>query len=234
MLHSIGEILGVHLEVIQGQRWRSNAEHSKWTTNNGPKQGRYPQHSLWISLYQRKLRLLPWPRNTTSTSRQQAQMPPTPPPPHATPTHPHPHPHNHHPPPHPPPPPPPTPHGFRERLSTETQLIQAVYDWASVVDAKQTDVVFLDFNKAFDTVPHTRLLKKLHHCGISDKTNDWISALLRGRRQRVSINGTGPTWSSVLSGVPQGTVIEPILFLIISTTSQLVLTPIWDSLLTTA
>ena len=94
-------------------------------------------------------------------------------------------------------------HGSRKRLSTETQLIQAVYDWASVVDAKgQTDVVFLDFSKAFDTVPHTHLLKKLHHYGISDKTNDWISALLRRRHQRVSINGTGLIWSSMLSGVP--------------------------------
>ena len=62
-----------------------------------------------------------------------------------------------------------------------TQLIQAVYNWASVVDAKgQTGVVFLNFNKAFDTVLHTRLLKKLHHYGISDKTNDWISTLMRG------------------------------------------------------
>ena len=96
-------------------------------------------------------------------------------------------------------------HGFRKRLSTETQLIQAVYDWASVVDAKgQTDVVFLDFS---NTVLHTCLLNKLHHYGISNKTNDWIPALLSGRRQRVSINGTCSTWSSVLSGVPIGTVI---------------------------
>ena len=103
-----------------------------------------------------------------------------------------------------------------------------------MVDAKgQTDVVFLDFNKY--TVPHTRLLKKLHHYGISDKTNDWISTLLRGRRQRVSINGTGSTWSPVLSGVPQGTVVGPILFLIyVNDITDGILTPRWDSLLTTA
>ena len=84
-----------------------------------------------------------------------------------------------------------------------------------MVDAKgQTDVVFLDFSKAFDTVLHTCLLKKLHHYGISNKTNDWIPALLSGRRQRVSINGTCSTWSSVLSGVSIGTVIGPIQFLI--------------------
>ena len=70
----------------------------------------------------------------------------------------------------------------------------------------QTDVVFLDFSKVVDTVPHTRLLKKLHHYG--------ISALLHGRRQQVSINATGSVWSTVPSGVPKGTVIGPILFLI--------------------
>ena len=69
-------------------------------------------------------------------------------------------------------------------------------DWCSL----------LDFSKVFDTVPHTRLLKKLHHYG--------ISALLHGRRQQVSINATGSVWSTVPSGVPKGTVIGPILFLI--------------------
>ena len=106
-------------------------------------------------------------------------------------------------------------HGFCKRLSTETHLIQAVHDWANTINDKgQTDVLFLDFSKAFDTVPHKRQMMKLRNYGIDGKTNTWIAALLQDRRQRVMINGTGSSWSPVLSGVPQGTVIVPILFLI--------------------
>ena len=106
-------------------------------------------------------------------------------------------------------------HGFRKRRSTETQLILAADDLAQGLDkGEQVDCILLDFSKAFDKVPHRRLLLKLHHYGIRGNTYNWIKSFLSGRTQRVVLDGQSSSASTVSSGVPQGTVLGPLLFLV--------------------
>ena len=87
--------------------------------------------------------------------------------------------------------------------------------WITVLqDRIPIDVVYLDFTKAFDSVPHKRLLVKLQAHGITGKLLNWVKIFLSGRRQRVVINGFQSHESSVISGVRQGSVLGPLLFLI--------------------
>jgi len=106
-------------------------------------------------------------------------------------------------------------HGFRKGRSCLTQLLHHFDNLLQhILEGNVTDVLYLDFSKAFDKVDHQILLRKLHNIGIQGKLYDWIADFLTERSQTVQVDGKSSIFELVISGVPQGTVLGPLLFIL--------------------
>jgi len=106
-------------------------------------------------------------------------------------------------------------YGFLKGRSTVIQLIKMFDVWTELLEeGGQIDVIYTDLEKAFDKVPHNRLLLKLRYYRVNSNIIDWIRSFLINRKQRVKLNNIFSFWCVVLSGIPQGSILGPLLFII--------------------
>ena len=104
--------------------------------------------------------------------------------------------------------------GFRTQHSCETALVNMIDLWMNAIDSgKMVGVVLVDFKKAFDLVDHQILIDKLKIYGIKDEALSWFNTYLTNRKQQVAINNCKSDFKQISYGVPQGSILGPLLFL---------------------
>ena len=122
-------------------------------------------------------------------------------------------------------------HGFRRGRSRETQLTEFTQLLTSMHNGIQTYMIVMDFSKAFDKVAQNKPISSLHGYGIDSTTLEWVRSFLSGRTQSVVVDGAESDTLPVTSGVPQGSVLAPAMFLVYINSLPQVLTPQYVSLL---